>query len=458
MNTSILKDRSGALRPLIHFTSQKGWINDPNGLIYYKGKYHLFYQFNPYGTKWDKMHWGHAVSSDMLHWRDMPIALTPTENYENDQEGGCFSGSAIEKDGRLYLIYTASAHIDGKLEQTQCLAYSDDGVNFVKYEKNPVITRPSFADPDFRDPKIFKHEGKYYTVIGGNIEGDGKVFLYSSDDIFSWKYEGILFSSEHRHGWMLECPDFFPIEDKWVLTFSPMSSPDRKKCVYLIGDMDFEKCSFTPEYYDDADKGFDYYAPQSFQDENGRRVMIAWMNRWLWMPYGEDWGPTENEGWRGALTLPRTVTIRDGRLEAMPVSTIHSLYTRKKTEGITISESKPFTLKRDKSCILGISYNDEDIESGVFSIRLFENAALTFDLVSGNAIFSYTADGKGIMLAPLRKGIKHEATIIVDGSAVEIFIDDGFSTISANVFREYDSFEFSVPYKTAIIQAVTIEE
>jgi len=451
MEASILSNRVGRLRPLIHFTSQKGWINDPNGLIYYKGKYHLFYQFNPFGTEWSKMHWGHAVSTDMLHWEDLPIALTPDEKYENDMEGGCFSGSAIEKDGKLYLIYTASAHIDGKLQQRQCIAYSDDGVTFEKYDCNPVIDRPEGAAPDFRDPKVFEHGGKYYIVIGGSMNGDGAVFLYSSDNLLNWEYEGILFSSNGKHGWMIECPDFFFLDGKWVLVFSPMSSPDRKKCVYLTGDMDFNSCSFSPLYYNNADYGFDYYAPQSFLDKNGRRISIAWLNRWLWMPFAEDWGPTEDEGWRGALSIPRVLHCVDNRLIASPIEEMKLLFSEGDKQMVEITETTSFLQKRDKSCVYTVEYKSCDIESAAFSIKLFESARLDIDLLSLTAVFSYMADGKGFMTAPLRKTEGHDIKIIIDGSIVEIFLDGGYSTISVNVFKEYDSIEFSVPYKKAVL-------
>ena len=130
MRESILSRPSSGLRPLIHFTAPKGWINDPNGLIYYKGQYHLFYQHNPDSTEWASMHWGHAVSNDMLHWEDLPIALYPDSAYDKDEDGGCFSGSAIEKDGMLFLVYTGSVHKNGILYQTQNIAYSKDGVSF----------------------------------------------------------------------------------------------------------------------------------------------------------------------------------------------------------------------------------------------------------------------------------------------------------------------------------------
>ena len=122
----------GAMRQKYHFMAEEGWLNDPNGLIYFKGKYHFFYQYNPYDSYWGSMHWGHAISDDMLHWEYLPLALAPSETYDNHPKGGCFSGSAIEYEGRLYLLYTASTNYGDGFVQNQCLAYSDDGIHFVK--------------------------------------------------------------------------------------------------------------------------------------------------------------------------------------------------------------------------------------------------------------------------------------------------------------------------------------
>ena len=154
-------------RPLFHFTAERGWINDPNGLCFYKGKYHLFYQYNPHSTEWGKMHWGHAISSDLVNWEHLDIALSPDEWYEDDERGGCFSGSAMVIGDRLYLMYTATA--GGK--QRQCIAYSDDGLNFTKYDKNPIIEPPEGIHEE-RDPYIFRLHDRYLSLVGmpGKIE------------------------------------------------------------------------------------------------------------------------------------------------------------------------------------------------------------------------------------------------------------------------------------------------
>ena len=157
--------KQGKMRQDYHFMGQTGWINDPNGLIFYKGKYHIFYQYNPYYGLWDYMHWGHAVSEDLVHWEYLPIALAPSEYYDDHYRGGCFSGSAIEHDGKLFLMFTGTTNRGRGFEQTQCVAYSEDGIHFEKYEGNPVLTAPEGVPTyQFRDPKVWT---RYLRVLYG---------------------------------------------------------------------------------------------------------------------------------------------------------------------------------------------------------------------------------------------------------------------------------------------------
>ena len=232
--------KAGQMRQHYHFMPQTGWINDPNGLIYYKGKYHYFYQLNPYYGHWDYMHWGHAISSDLMHWEYLPVALAPSEEYDDHMRGGCFSGSAIEHDGKLFLMYTVTSNHGEGYVQTQCIAYSEDGINFTKYGGNPVICPPEGVPSDlFRDQKVWEHDGVYYMVCGASRNKRGQALLYRSSDMLHWEFFNVLAESRGEWGYMWECPDFYQLEDKYVLTFSPMGESDRK-AVYLVGDFDYE--------------------------------------------------------------------------------------------------------------------------------------------------------------------------------------------------------------------------
>ena len=210
----------GKMRQNYHFMPQTGWLNDPNGLIYYKGKYHIFYQFNPYYGHWDYMHWGHAVSEDLVHWEYLPLALAPSEFYDDHYRGGCFSGSAIEHDGKLFLMFTGCTNNGNGFEQTQCIAYSEDGIHFEKYENNPVLTAPEGVPSYlFRDPKVWKHGDKYYMICGASRNNFAQALLYVSEDMLHWEFFSVLAESRGEWGYMWECPDFFQLGDKYVLLY-----------------------------------------------------------------------------------------------------------------------------------------------------------------------------------------------------------------------------------------------
>ena len=299
----------GARRPVWHLAPQANWMNDPNGLVYFGGKYHAFWQCNPFGPKWDTMHWAHAVSDDLIHWDYLPVALAPDQPYDDGNGGGCFSGSAIEKDGKLYLFYTGVK--DGR--QRQCMAESDDGVHFDKYVANPVIPHPPAGhSSDFRDPKVLKHGGRYYLIVGSSIGGadsggEGCVLCYRSDDLINWTYLGIAARSGGQYGTMWECPDLFELDGKWVLTFCPMYMGKTITC-YFVGEMDFETGVFTKEAEGTLDLGWEYYAPQTFQHTGSRRIQMAWQGHWDWMPFpcAPD---TIGERWRWSMAIPRELTL-----------------------------------------------------------------------------------------------------------------------------------------------------
>ena len=202
-----------------HYKPQKGWINDPNGLVYYKGYYHVFYQHAPdFETPWHQpMHWGHARTKDFITWEELPVALAPDCEYDSN---GCWSGTAIVKDGVLYLFY-ASVQGEQKI-QTVSVAYSSDGINFVKHNCNPVIkTYPEDGGPDFRDPAVCYIDGQYFCVMatGNPSTKMGRLLLYKSQNLLEWEYEGIM--CEWENSKFAECPSFVKAENgKYLLTAS----------------------------------------------------------------------------------------------------------------------------------------------------------------------------------------------------------------------------------------------
>ena len=435
------------MRQKYHFMAERGWINDPNGLIYFRGQYHFFYQYNPYDAYWGAMHWGHAVSDDMLRWEYLPIALTPSEHYDNHKEGGCFSGSAIEHEGKLYLLYTGTTNYGDGFIQTQCLAYSEDGIHFEKYVDNPVITAPpeGYDKANFRDPKVWKYEDKFYLICGGKKDNLAKALLYCSDDLKNWKFVNVLAESRGEWGYMWECPDFFRIGDKYVLTFSPMGVHERT-AVYLVGDMNYTTGKFTYTVSGEIDWGFDFYAPQSFTDDKGRRLIVAWANAWDWMPWWKDWGPSYKEGWCGAFSLPREVILdEDNTLRFKPIKELEFLREGECLEEDFSVGSKPMDIQTANGVTfeLKVSVDLKHTTADGFFLILrsdgIHKTIVDFDLKNQMiSVDRNESDGwsKGKTKSPLLMMDKNimEVHVYVDQSSVEVFTDDYKTNHSCNVF------------------------
>ncbi|CAG9584330.1 unnamed protein product [Danaus chrysippus] len=311
-------------RPLYHVVPPVGWMNDPNGFSYHNGEFHLFYQFYPYKSEWGPMHWGHVTSSDLVNWKQMPTALLPGTEQ-------CFSGSAISQGDVLTLIYTGRRTIDEQpyFNESQYLAFSDDAVNFHKYEGNPVIPSAPNNAADFRDPKVWKYGDEYYVIIGSKTADErGRVLLYKSKDMFDWEFLTVLGESNGPMGYMWECPDFFELDGKFVLLFSPQGiSPqgDRYKNThqtgYIIGNFDYETYQFIPEVeFQEIDYGHDFYAATT-TEANGKRYLLAWFSMWD-VPYPED-----VDGWAGMMTITRELNLVNNRILMNPVSDMLNLRT-----------------------------------------------------------------------------------------------------------------------------------
>ena len=309
-------------RPQYHFLPPANWLNDPNGVIHWQGRYHLFYQYNPAGPFHAKIHWGHAASSDLVHWTDLPVALAPTPG--GPDADGCWSGCAVVNDGVPTLIYT------GFHDQRQlpCLATSDDEMRtWQKYAGNPVITAPP-AGLDligFRDHSAWKEGDTWYQVIGAGIHGvGGAALLYRSRDLIVWEYLQPLCTGDKTStapvwtGSMWECPDFFAAGDKHVLTVSVWDEGRLHYPAYAIGR--YAGHRFTPERQGFVDFGRCFYAPQSTTDAQGRRVM------WGWLREARNDAAQRAAGWSGVISLPRILSIRpDGALGMAPASELEAL-------------------------------------------------------------------------------------------------------------------------------------
>lgn len=419
-------------RPCLHFSPNKGWMNDPNGLSFFKGKYHLFFQYNPYSTVWGKMHWGHAISTDLIHWEELPIALVPDEEYENDEQGGCFSGSAIVVNDRLYLMYTATRNG----VQSQCIAYSDDGINFIKYDKNPVILPPAGIH-DSRDPFLFRVDDKFCALVGFL----GKVEIYSSPDLFDWVDEGVFFSLPSSIGSIVECPSIVTIGNSSFLTFSPIDYGRNGNIVTVVHG-ELKGLHFSPKEIGAIDYGSDFYALQSFQDPKGRRISFAWENGWQWMNHFQGFGPTEAEGWRGFMSFPRALFVKDGHLCSYPVTEVVSAYGSMKEKEVSIGTDALYQEKDSDLFHLSVSIDSREGKKAPIEIGIYKDSEkslsviLDFHMCIANCIeTSSTGQIMRIFSAPLP--FNHvELDVFADKAATEIFIQKGWSSFSINSYRK----------------------
>lgn len=456
------------MRQRYHFMGEEGWINDPNGLIVYKGKYHFFYQQNPYGSFWSEMYWAHAVSEDLIHWEYLPLALAPSEPYDEHIEGGCFSGSSVIYKDKLYLIYTGTMNNGSEFVQTQNVAWSSDGIHFEKYKENPVAVAPvGYQNANFRDPCIYKEDDTFYMICGARTGDIGRALIYQSKDLLHWEYLNILAESRGEFGYMWECPDLFKLGDKYVLMFSPMGAVDRKT-VYLTGDFNKKTGKFSPLVSGEIDWGFDFYAPKSFEDSKGRRIVAAWANAWDWMPWWKDWGPTYNEGWCGHFNLLREIRLcKDGRLQFIPIDEYKEIRRDKQTEDsfkvesgqkhkITCGDGVAFELRvtfdltqTDAECIKFLLRSDNQSE-----------AEVCIDLKHQEMIVSREkADGwsNGVRRCPLLMENENELKVHIfsDQSSLEVFTDD-YKTVQS--FNDFATDAQNLNFITAINGNVAVLE
>lgn len=433
-------------RPRYHHAPTWGWMNDPNGMVWYDGEYHLFFQRNPYGSRWENMTWGHSVSRDLLHWEQLSDVLEP------DSLGAMFSGCCVvDHDDTagfgkeaLVAIYTAAGQ-----RQTQCLAYSTDrGRTFTKYAGNPVLTSPR---PDFRDPKVFRHEPtkRWVMVLAA---GQGMEF-YSSADLKEWRFESRFGEGYGSHAGIWECPDLFPLdtgngEQKWVLLCS-LGTESGSKVQYFTGD--FDGCIFTPDTPCERirwmDEGRDHYATVTWSNApDGRRIALGWMNNWQYANHV----PTRI--FRGINTLPRELSLRrkagEWRLVTVPVSETERLCGSAREEGpVEVgSEYNPQTIPGKNDGCWRLELEFADITAEVFGFKLFncngEYVDCVFNRLDNSFRIDRTRSGEVTFsqlfpatdAAVLAPADNRRIVLYADRCSLEAFIDGGETTLSQQIF------------------------
>lgn len=451
-------------RPGFHFSPPSSWANDPNGLVYYEGSYHLFYQHHPYGNKWGPMHWGHAVSEDLVRWEHAPIALFP------DEHGAIFSGCCVvdwknssglfEDCHGLVAIFThADIHpVTGKPRQRQSLAYSSDkGKTWHKYDGNPVLAEENLID--FRDPKVFWHAPSERWIMA-IVAGDHARF-YASKNLREWSLTGEFGREEGSHDGVWECPDLFklPVDDtgrsKWVLIISigdNPNCPEGSRTQYFIGE--FDGNTFINDNPADhimwLDYGRDNYAGVSWSDipeQDGRRVIIGWMSNWKYA------NETPTGSWRGAMTLPRalSLTSKDGSvvLSQMPVREIEQLRNDSRSwNDVAVTPESPFIQQTNSDLIeiegeFNIQSGDEvciHLQSGgqseiIIGYDPAKQWLFTDRSKSGVTDFHPAfASRHGASLAATNGKLKLH--IWLDRNAVEVYADNGLVVLTDQIFPD----------------------
>ena len=417
-------------RPNWHLAPPVGLLNDPNGFIQHRGRYHLFYQWNPLACAHGAKFWGHWSSTDLLHWRHEPVALVPSEPYESH---GCYSGSAVVQDGQLTLLYTGNVkYADGSRTANQCLAVENEHGEFDK--QGPVLPLPAGYTGHVRDPKVWRHDDRWYMVLGAqDLQLQGKVLLLISEDLRHWQLCGeIAGSGLHGlgdFGYMWECPDLFELDGQDILICCPQglaAEPERylntHQAGYWVGQLDYDHADFQHGEFRELDLGFEFYAPQTTQAEDGRRLLFGWMG----IPDQDEFcQPTVPQGWIHTMTCPRELSYRDGRLYQQPARELTRL-RGSQTSWQGIANAAP-QLPAD-SAELQLS------SSGPFCLSLRDALTLTWD---GERL---TLSRRNLRTGELEqrfwRGQLQTLRLLCDHSSVELFINEGEAVMSARYFPQ----------------------
>lgn len=412
----------------IHFKAPNCWINDPNGFIWYKGRYHLFYQCFPYSAHWGRMHWGHAVSKDLVNWEEKGIALFPSKT---DDRSGCFSGSAIEYKDKMYIYYTGVNYTEEDPENINCcindtftaaqlMITSEDGMKFDNITDKKTVIPPiedkKIGDKNHtRDPKVWRGKDAWYMVLGSTVDKNGRLLFYKSSDLKTWQY--LNYCEKDGFGWMWECPDFFEIDGKGVTIFSPMGFFNDGNgydsvavCMLSSFDENTGKMELS-EDYQLFDYGIDLYAPQSTTDKDGNRVVIAWAR----MPEAII---TEKGEWCGMMCIPRIVDVKNNHVYIRPHTNVKNSFVTK----LSAPKKSGYMLKTTLK-------NGESINVGGYVIKR-ENDKITTDR---SEVFNIKGNYRLIAETPVIND-GYELEIYVDEHLVEVFINNGEYVISNVVY------------------------
>ena len=441
--TKTVEAQAGGMDPFrqkLHLMPPTGWLNDPNGLCQFRGVYHAFFQYSPFNADGGVKMWGHYTSDNMLTWHYEGVSLFPDQPFDCH---GVYSGSAFVENGKMYLYYTGNVKLeDGEFdyirtgrEANTVLVVSEDGKRFGrKRELMRNSDYPQDLTCHVRDPKVWKENGMYYMVQGARTQNDeGKVLVFESEDQLHWRYRNDV-KTEERFGYMWECPDYFEIDESKILSVSVQGleggmwdSRNVYQSGYFLmeGDIRFE-CTLSD--YQLWDYGFDYYAPQSFESEDGRRIHISWMG----MPDCEEYtNLTVQDGWQHCFTFPREISIKEGKVIQKPIRELQDLRKEEEKTGSILEK------KDTKVFEVEVEGNAENQFQAVLANELilsYENGR--FEMKFMDQEKSSVSAGRSIRF--WKTETLKNVRILADVSSVEVFLNDGEAVFSTRYYpKEY---------------------
>lgn len=421
-----------------HLTPPTGWLNDPNGLSYFKGEYHIFFQYSPYSAKGALKFWGHYKSKDFINWEYLGTPIIPDQNFDCH---GVYSGSTLIENDKMYIYYTGNVkyigedydYITNGRGSNTILAISNDGINIDS--KKCVMTNkdyPSYLTCHVRDPKVWKENSIYYMVQGARTKEDiGIVLLFESKDKVTWTLKNTIKSKE-KFGFMWECPDLFKLQNNTILFISPqgVDEEDYKyqniyQSGYYILEGDFKTQNYTLNEFTEIDRGFDFYAPQTFLDKKGRRILVAWMG----LPDCDHMytNKTIDLGWQHALTIPRVLKIKNYKIYQEPIEELQLLRKSK----IELQSGKSYTIS---PCFeLFIEQIKDDIKVNI-------EDSISIEYKSKENLFTLNFENDIIGAGRTKRAVElnncKNLRIFVDKSSIEIFINDGEEVFSTRFYPE----------------------
>ena len=430
---ALSKMESDKFRQGYHLMPLSGWMNDPNGLCYYKGNYHVFFQHSPLDANRGDIFWGHFTSEDMLNWVKQPNFLYPVDAWDVN---GVYSGSALVEEDALYLYYTGNVKHPGDYDYIYEGRGHNVGLAITKEGILPDSNKCLLENTDYpsdlschvRDPKVWKMEGKYYMVLGARTKNDkGELLIFESDDKFKWKHINVI-KTDVDMGYMWECPDIFCVDGQWVV----MTSPQGMKPHGDVG-QNVYSCGYFPLYgdfrgdyvlgqYHEADMGFDYYAPQTFLAPDGRRIVIGWMG----MPDADYTNPTAKNMWQHCMSIPRRLNWENNKLYARPIEELKEL---------RVSE-KEFVC--ENTVLLNVAK---------YSELLFDNCGNELNIAIGNGVHLSWKERKVKLIMDEDTGFGRTERFIslpkvekiqlfIDASSIEVFFNDGEYVMSSRFYSK----------------------